>query len=75
MVRPCRQDTRFFKRELRPDQRAIILAAGQGDITQGFNELLALYAHLHHQGYRPDMGVESVGFVSNDSQLLSGLDE
>ena len=65
MARPCKPDTIWFKRQLRPAQRAIIRAAGAGDLSRGFEELLALYAHLHAQGFRPDMRPENVRFVPN----------
>lgn len=65
MSRPCRPDTRFFKRELTPAQRDVLLAAGQGDITQGWHELLYLFAQAHAQGYRPGAQVH---FVSNMKQ-------
>ncbi len=42
MARPCRQDTVNFTRVLTDEQRAILLAAGDGDLTVGFNECLSL---------------------------------
>jgi hypothetical protein len=65
MGRPCKPDTRYFKRELTPAQRAIIRAAGAGDLSCGFQELLAVYAHLHAQGFRHGMRPDSIRFVSN----------
>lgn len=64
MVRPCSPVTRFFKRELTPAQRDVLLAAGQGDITQGWHELLYLFAQAYAQGYRPGARVH---FVSNET--------
>lgn len=55
MPRPCRTDTVQFRRKLTSAQRAVILAAGNGDMTLGFQELLAVYGHLHALGYRPGM--------------------
>ena len=68
MPRPCRPDTRFFKRELTPAQRAILRAAGAGDITRGWHELLDVYAHLYAQGFRPGMMPDKIRFVSNDRE-------
>lgn len=65
MARPCKPDTIWFKRELRPAQRATIRAAGAGDLSQGFEELIAIYAHLHAQGFRPGMKPETIRFVPN----------
>ena len=47
MARPCTQNVRVFRRELSDDQRKILLAAGDGDTTIGFNECLALWASIH----------------------------
>ena len=68
MVRPCKPDTLFFKRRLQPAQRSIIRAAGAGDLSRGFNELLAIYAHLHMIGYRPGMRPQNIGLVPNDDE-------
>ncbi len=47
MARPCTQNVRVFRRELSDDQRKILLAAGDGDTTIGFNECLSLWASIH----------------------------
>jgi len=47
MARPCRQDTVNFTRILTDEQRAILLAAGDGDLTVGFNECLSLWVSIH----------------------------
>jgi hypothetical protein len=57
-------DTIQFRRKLTPPQRAVILAAGAGDMTRGFHELLAVYTRLHEIGYRPGMPHDSVGLVT-----------
>ena len=67
MPRPCKLDTVQFRRKLTPAQRAVILAAGKGDMTVGFQELLAIYGHLHAIGYRPGMKPDSIGLVTNGS--------
>ena len=53
MPRPCSPHTRFFSRSLSDAQRAILLAAGDGDISIGFREVLLAYAALWNAGYRP----------------------
>jgi hypothetical protein len=53
MVRPCKVDTVNFFRRIDDQERAILLAAGAGDISKGFRDLLAIYATLHNAGFRP----------------------
>jgi hypothetical protein len=53
MVRPCKDNTRYFSRPLSDADRAILMAAGRGDISVGFREVLAVYADLWHAGFRP----------------------
>ena len=53
MVRPCKIDTVNFFRRIDDQERAILLAAGGGDISRGFRDLLAIYATLHNHGFRP----------------------
>jgi hypothetical protein len=65
MARPCKIDTVNFRRVLREPERAILLAAGAGDISQGFHLMLEIYARLHAQGFRPGDSVENIGLVHN----------
>jgi len=67
MARPCKLDTVQFRRRLTPAQRAIILAAGAGDMTRGWHEVLDFYARAHNEGYRP-------GLVTNGSVKQSESD-
>ena len=73
MVRPCKLDTVYFSRKLREPERVILLAAGAGDISQGFHFALDIYAHLHAQGFRPGDPFEriSLSVNENDSHLDS----
>jgi len=68
MVRPCKPDTKELRRPLTAAQRAIIRAAGAGDLSRGFNELLAIYHHLHMMGYRPGMRPQNIRIVQNDGE-------
>jgi hypothetical protein len=68
MARPCKPDTIWFKRELRPAQRAVIRAAGAGDLSQGFEELIAIYGHLYAMGFRPGMTPDKIRFVPNSGE-------
>jgi hypothetical protein len=65
MARPCKIDTVEFRRLLRDPERAILLAAGAGDLTQGFYLVLEIYAHLHAQGFRPGDNVNDIGLMHN----------
>ena len=65
MARPCKSDTRQFLRPLSDAQRAVLLAAGEGDITRGWHEVLDLYAHVHRQGFRPGMATDRIRFLNN----------
>ena len=65
MVRPCKLDTVEFRRKLREPERAILLSAGAGDLSQGFYLMLEIYARLHGQGFRPEHGVDVIGLVHN----------
>jgi hypothetical protein len=57
MVRPCKLDTTKFQRHLSDADRAILLTAGQGDLSQGFHTLLHVYSALHNAGYRPEIDI------------------
>jgi hypothetical protein len=65
MSRPPKADTRQFRRELDNPKRQILLAAGQGNISKGFENLLALYQYCHSIGYRIDEPFETIGLVTN----------
>ena len=64
MARPPSPNTVNFLRILSDPQRMILLAAGQGNISKGFENILALYQHCHNLGYRTDMGLDSLGIIS-----------
>jgi hypothetical protein len=52
-VYPCQTNTVWFKRKLGASERKILLIAGRGDLTQGWNSLLEIYQKLWNNGYRP----------------------
>ena len=65
MARPPKVDTIQFRRKLDNPKLQILLSAGEGNISHGFENLLALYQHLHGIGYRTDRPLESIGLVTN----------
>ena len=38
----------------------ILLSAGNGDLSKGFENVLDLYHHLHNEGFRPGMELNSL---------------
>jgi hypothetical protein len=38
----------------------ILLAAGNGDLSKGFENVLDLYQYAHNEGYRPTMELNSL---------------
>ena len=68
MARPPKVDTVQFRRKLDNPKLQILLSAGHGNISTGFENLLALYQHLHCLGYRTDSPLESIGLVTNLDQ-------
>jgi hypothetical protein len=65
MPRPCKLDTVNFFRRIKDDERNILLAAGAGDLSEGFRNMLAIYAHLHNQGFRPGDSLDIVVIFAN----------
>jgi hypothetical protein len=67
MPRHCSPDTKYFQRVLSPADRAVLMAAGAGDISDGFREILAVYATLWNAGMRPGQ-IEN--FLQSDMQKM-----
>ena len=68
MSRPPKVDTVQFRRKLDNPKLQILLSAGQGNISHGFENLLTLYQYLHGIGYRTDSPLECIGLVTNLDQ-------
>ena len=78
MARPPSPTTVNFLRILSDPQRMILLAAGEGNISRGFENVLSLYQYAHNQGFRPSMELSSFGIVSgttNNPNLEESLRE
>ena len=74
MGRPSSPQTRYFQRKLSAPQKQIMLAAGEGNLSRGFENILAIYQHVHNLGFRPSM---DVGFLNIDRTTTNNpnLDE
>ena len=68
MARPSSPNTRNFLRILTDPQRIILLSAGQGDLTKGFENVLDLYQWAYNKGFRPNMNLDSLGIAVNNQQ-------
>jgi hypothetical protein len=60
MGRPSSPSTKYFQRTLSSPQKQIMLAAGEGNLSRGFENLLSIYQHVHNLGYRPSMDMSSL---------------
>jgi hypothetical protein len=63
MARPPSPNTVNFLRILSAPQRMILLSAGEGNISKGFENILALYQYAHNIGFRPTMPLSSLVIV------------
>lgn len=59
MGRPASDDTRYFQRQLGDAERRVLLAAGEGNMSKGFMEIIDAYAHFYNLGLRPWMRLEN----------------
>jgi hypothetical protein len=57
MGMPPRLDTVQFRRKISDEERSVLLAAGNGDITVGFKEVLRVYMEMYNLGFKRDMSV------------------
>jgi len=75
MGRPSNPQTRYFQRTLSDPQRMILLAAGNGNLCRGFENVLDLYLEAHNQGFRPDMPLSflNIGRATTNSSNLDEL--
>ena len=75
MGRPSTPNTKYFQRTLSDPEKQIMLAAGEGNLCRGFENVLALYQHAHNQGFRPsmDMSILNIGRETTDSPNSSEL--
>ena len=76
MGRPSTPSTKYFQRTLSDPEKQIMLAAGEGNLCRGFENMLALYQYAHNHGYRPTMDMSILNIRSgttnspNDDESL-----
>jgi hypothetical protein len=63
MVGKATPTVKYFQRQLGDAERAILLAAGSGDMSAGFLEVISTYRHFYNLGLRPSTPLESVSLV------------
>jgi hypothetical protein len=63
--RKPKPDVVYFQRKLGDAERAILLAAGQGDTSIGFMEVLDAYRYFYNLGLRPGMNLNSMKIVAS----------
>jgi hypothetical protein len=54
----------YLQRKLKEAEEAVLLAAGQGDIIDGFYECVSWYQHCYNLGLRPTMNYELLGITA-----------
>lgn len=70
LIARCKVDTVQFRRRLGDGERAVLLAAGAGDITIGFRRILEAYRHLHGLGLKQSDPVEIIGLRNFDDGVV-----
>ena len=63
MSRPPSASTTDFRRRIGKPEQDILVAAGEGDTTQGFYEVMAVYRHFYNQGLRPSMDLDNIMLI------------
>ena len=68
MVGKASPTVKYFQRQLGDAERAILLAAGNGDMSAGFLEVIDTYRHFYNLGLRPSTPIERVILVIPQAQ-------
>jgi hypothetical protein len=63
MARPANPNVKYFQRQLGSAERATLLAAGNGDMSVGFLEVIDTYRHFYNLGLRPSTPLESISLA------------
>jgi hypothetical protein len=63
--RPSSIKSKWFNRQLSDTDKLILAAAGDGDLSKGFKNLLEIYQVLWSRGYRPRIDFEE--FLCRDT--------
>jgi len=65
-----KHDTTLFQRILKPEEKLVLRAAGNGQLIAGFYECLAWYQHCYNLGLRPGMDHNYIGLVAGIAEML-----
>jgi hypothetical protein len=71
--RPADPNVKHFQRKLGPAERATLLAAGDGDMSAGFLEIIDTYRLFYNLGLRPDTPREGIVLVIPQAAIDEAL--
>ncbi len=71
--RPADPNVKHFQRKLGPAERATLLAAGEGDMSAGFLEVIDTYRHFYNLGLRPSTAREAVSLTILEPDAQNAL--
>ena len=66
--RPASASTRHFRRFISDSEAAILTSAGNGDMSQGFKNVLDIYRALYLRGYDPTQDINC--FLDNSANKI-----
>ena len=66
-------NVKYFQRQLGDAERATLLAAGRGDMSAGFLEVIDTYRHFYNLGLRPSTPLDGVSLVILQAEDIEAL--
>jgi hypothetical protein len=71
--RPADPGVKYFQRKIGAAERETLLAAGNGDMSAGFLEIIDTYRLFYNLGLRPDTPREGIVLVIPQAQTNEAL--